>query len=139
MIKRKKPPNRERKTPVAKLRKTLWREFAAAVRERDHHICVTCGGPATQAGHFFSRGIASLWVDPRNVHAQCGRCNLFLHGNPGAYSKYIVDVYGVAELERLTKRASQVTKKWERFELEHLIRCLRDGGLLAYELAYYGD
>ena len=137
MIRRQRP-RRVRKSTVAALKRKLWRMFSAYVLERDQRVCFTCGREADQAGHFYSCRIASIWVDPKNVHGQCATCNLYLKGNPGAYAERIVRDYGPAELARLTHRANHVTKQWRRPELERLIDALRQGGA-AYECAYYSN
>lgn len=134
-----KRPNKQRKTSLAALKRKLGGPGGLVSRyvlERDRRVCVTCGAPADQAGHFYSRWIGSTWIDPKNLGAQCSRCNLFLHGNPGAFADYIVKTYGPAELERLTVRACRVTKKWEADELQRLIRAIQESGE-AFECAYY--
>ena len=129
-------PRKQRKTTVASLKRKLWKLFSAYVLERDKRVCFTCGNVADQAGHFYSTRIASTWIDPRNVHAQCARCNLYLHGNPGMYAERIRLDYGQDELERLSKRATQVIKQWRADELETFIEALKRGGA-DFEMAYY--
>lgn len=135
---RKSRPRKQRKTTLAALKRKLWRLFAAYVLERDGRRCFTCGGVGTQAGHFYSTRIASTWIDPKNVHAQCGRCNLFLHSNPGAYSDGIFRKYGPEELMRLTMRAMRVDKQWRAPEVESLIAAIQRSGA-DFELAYYAE
>ncbi len=135
-IARKSRPAKVRKTSVAKLKRKLWTLVARYVLDRDGRVCVTCGGVADQAGHFYSRGIASTWIDPKNLGAQCARCNLFLQGNPGAFASYIVFTYDRVELQRLTDRANRETKHWTADELERLIEAIKVGGA-EFEMAYY--
>lgn len=129
-------PRRQRRGTVAALKRKLWSLFSVYVLKRDNFVCFTCGRPANQAGHFYSRRIASIWIDPKNVHAQDSTCNFYLHGNPGAYAERIIRDYGPEELARLTHRANRVTKQWKREELEALIACLQRGGP-DFELRYY--
>jgi hypothetical protein len=137
---RKRRPRRVRKTTLAALKRKLWKLFAAYVLGRDQRICFTCGKPANQAGHFYSRRIASVWVDPKNVHAQCATCNLYLHGNPGAYAEAILNRYGSVELARLTQRANRVRKDWRADEIQLLIDAIRLGsGGEFYESVYFEE
>ncbi len=135
-IARKVRPAKVRRTSVAKLKRTLWKLVAKYVLERDGRVCVTCGEPANQAGHFYTRGIASTWIDPKNLGAQDTRCNLYLGGNPRPFVTHIVNTYGTVELERLTNRANRVQKHWRADELERLIAAIKRGGA-EFEMAYY--
>jgi 5-methylcytosine-specific restriction endonuclease McrA len=124
-----------RRSTVAALRRRLWALVAKYVRERDGNICVTCGKPGDQAGHFYSRRIPSLWIDPKNIGCQCSTCNLYMQGNPGSFADYIVTTYGPEELVRLTARA-QYQKQWRAPELEMLIEAIQVSGF-SFEAAYY--
>ncbi len=140
-IARNKRPAKKRKTSLAALKRKLWCLFAAYVRQRDTAqyggVCVTCRDEVgDQAGHFYSRRIASTWVDPKNVVLQGPKCNLFMQGNPGAFAEHILREYGAAELERLTLRANRVTKVWRADEVRKLIDAIRVSGE-AFEMAYY--
>lgn len=128
-------PRRQRKSTVAALRRKLWLLVAKYVRERDGHVCVTCGKPGDQAGHFFTRRIASTCYDPKNLGCQESTCNLFMQGNPGAFADYIVNTYGPEELVRLSARA-QYSKQWKAPELEMLIEAIKVSPH-SYECAYY--
>lgn len=136
-IARKSRPRKLRKTSVAALKRKLWALVARYVRDRDGDVCVTCGEPANQAGHFYSRSVSSTWVDPKNLGAQCPTCNLYLHGNPGAFAEYVANTYGQAELVRLTERA-RVIKHWRQDELEALIEAIRISPS-TFECAYYEE
>ncbi len=135
-IARKAAPRRKRKTSVAALKRKLWALVARYVLDRDKRVCYTCGGVADQAGHFVSRRIASLWIDPKNVAAQDARCNLYLHGNHTAFAKRLRAEYGDVELDRLHHRANSVTKQWRADELLALIDAIqRDPA--EFECLYY--
>ena len=93
------------------------------VRARDKR-CVTCGGPGQEAGHYKHNtersqqlGGNALWFDPRNVHAQCTRCNKWLSSNPVAYALYLEEKYGPGILQELNK-LWLTPKKWTREDIE---------------------
>jgi hypothetical protein len=130
-------PRKVRRSTVAALKRKLWALVSKYVRERDDHTCKTCPWPEVgdQAGHFYSRSIASTWIDPKNLAAQCARCNLQLHGNPGSFADYIVSTYGPEELVRLTIRARCI-KQWKAPELENLILAIQHSPA-HFESLYY--
>lgn len=134
-------PRRQRKSTVGALKRKLWSMFAAYVKSRDGNTCVTCGrdglaGQNWQAGHFIRQdGHAAVEYDPKNVHSQCGRCNLYERGNVAAHAEYIVSTYGAAELSRLMVR-SRLTHTWTAWELRDLIAAMERGGA-DYECLYY--
>ena len=91
------------KKAIAKRR--AWAEFSKFIRDRDKNICFTCGGTATQAGHFIHNvSMLALQFDERNVHAQCSYCNLYLHGNLAEYTLRIIDKYGREAVDELFER-----------------------------------
>ena len=66
--------------------------------------CISCGCTHARwnAGHYRSRGSAvHLSIEPTNVHKQCVRCNLELHGNLIEYRKGLVARYGVEYVEAI--------------------------------------
>ncbi len=140
MIRRKRP-RRERKTPLAQLKRELWGLFALYVKERDGGVCFTCGAPRLEgknhhAGHCIrAGGHASTKYDPKNVHAQCFSCNILRDGNTHEYVQRIIDRYGADEYRRMLQK-SRETKNWKRPEIEELIAALKRGGA-DYECAYY--
>ena len=85
--------------------------FNRYIRLRDAGLpCICCGQPmgegvhggAVDAGHYRSRGSAvHLSIEPTNVHKQCVRCNLELHGNLIEYRKGLVARYGVEYVEAI--------------------------------------
>jgi hypothetical protein len=140
-IRRKARPRKQRKSKVGALKRELWRLFAAAVKARDGAVCISCGtvgmeGANWHAGHFIRKdGHAAIEFDPKNVHSQCGRCNLHERGNAGAQALQILGRYGEAELRRLIER-SRVLHRWQAWELRDLIDAL-EKGMADYELLYY--
>lgn len=73
------------------------------VHVRDADLpCISCGCTHARwnAGHYRSRGSAvHLSIEPTNVHKQCVRCNLELHGNLIEYRKGLIARYGVEYVE----------------------------------------
>jgi 5-methylcytosine-specific restriction endonuclease McrA len=128
-VKRKKVPRRlrrERKTTLAQARRKLWEKFSSYVKERDGPTCFSCGaqnltGSNWHAGHLYrSAGHPLTRYDPRNVHSQCGACNIWRTGNTAAYAARFLDRYGIAEFNRLD-RLSRVQHQWRAPELRELL------------------
>jgi hypothetical protein len=132
-IKRNAKVRKKSKRPLRLVRDDVWALFAAYVKERDGNVCFSCGkgGLESQnwhAGHMFPSGNnAILRYEPKNVHSQCGRCNCFLSGNGAAYVAHFLEVYGLAELERINGMRGR-EKKWSRAELEEMGAALKRGG-----------
>jgi hypothetical protein len=141
MIRRRRKPRRERKSPLATVRRTLWRKFSAYVKERDGPVCFSCGkrdlaGQDWQAGHMFkSEGNARIRYSPLNVHSQCGRCNLWLRGNTAPYVDKFLRSYGLEQFQRLSALAGGI-KRWTRPEMEELIAAL-DAGPATFECLHF--
>lgn len=97
--------------PLPRLKKKLWKIFSEFIRRRDaDHAgmvkCFTCPRimhwKDSQAGHYVPQSIAlSLVFHEKNVHAQCGGCNLFKGGNPTIYAIELRKKYGETILEEL--------------------------------------
>lgn len=140
-IRRKARPRRQRKTTVGALKRQLWTLFAAYVKARDGNTCFTCGatdleGMNWHAGHGIRQGgHAAVQYDPKNVHSQCGACNVWKAGNVAEYVMRLVDRYGFEEFARLVNRSRQ-TKLWTAPELRELIAALGRGPA-EFECYYY--
>lgn len=107
-----KTPKRKSKTALIK---ELDRVFSIYIRKRDKGRCFTCGGKATDAGHYKRRGIMSLRWDKRNVNAQCRRCNHFESGKLDVYAVQLTRKYGwwiLEELEEKAKKTFSPTREW---------------------------
>ena len=120
-LKRKKLPS------LAKLKRRLDILFSQWIRRRDTvtdgmGVCITCCTVARlQAGHFIKRQhLATRW-DERNVHGQCPRCNLWLHGNEGEYCNILIKRYGQDVVDELM-RLKRTTVKMTRSDYEDLLR-----------------
>ena len=119
------------KKAIAK--RAAWREFSRWTRARDPK-CVTCGAPTTQAGHYVHNvSNTKLHFDPRNVHGQDARCNLYLSGNLNVYTLFMIDKYGrelVEEFLYLKNHRDELnkdkpTEAWYR-EIEAKYKKLND-------------
>jgi RNase P subunit RPR2 len=120
-----------KKKSVAHLKKLLWKEFSLYIRKRDSDwrgiaTCCTCGTQKPyqqmQAGHFLAGRHPSVLFREDNVHAQCPRCNIFLHSNPLKYFRFMQSKYGdevIEELERLDREMKQFTPTELQFLLLH--------------------
>lgn len=98
----------------------------AYVRARDRGIdCVSCNKPwedTFQAGHWLSRGARpELRFDLNNIHGQCVRCNMHLHGNPISYRYFLIQRIGLVAVEAL--EGPHPPAKWSVDEL----KAIRDG------------
>ncbi|MGP1500197.1 MAG: recombination protein NinG [Bergeyella cardium] len=97
-----------------------------AINEQGDFICISCGQlkPKNQcnAGHFFSRGnFGSVRFDLDNLHSQCIRCNMHLHGNLIAYRENLIKKIGVERFGQLEKLAYLRNFKHDRLMLIEII------------------
>ena len=111
-----KPLKRKNRAPRQILRDKAWRTFSKWIRNRDPN-CVTCGGKAENAGHFY-HGV--LDFDPMNINSQCVRCNKWLYGNLAIYSNYLLSKYGKKKFEELNARHYKALKGEYRTEQEYI-------------------
>jgi len=49
-----------------------------------------------------------LDFDPQNIHPQCARCNLRLHGKLGVYGERLIQEHGPDAIKRLRLGANEV-------------------------------
>ena len=117
---------------VKKLKKQVGDIFSQYVRMRDclkttgtltHCKCITCTKllelKEAQAGHFVDRRHSATLFDETNVHAQCGRCNVYLDGEILKYRREIIRLYGEGYDVQLEEKAIE-TKKFTIAELEEM-------------------
>ena len=117
-----------------------WYWFSIEVRTRDvetHGVCISCGKPITvdtaQAGHFIAASVGGrdLLFDPRNVNAECGRCNAFDEGHLLGYERRLDERYGKGTAQGLKDRYWQYKesqtplKDWKGSEYADMIRSLK--------------
>ena len=106
--------------------------FSKFIRERDNYICVTCGKPGNDAGHFEKRSHRATRWDIRNVNCQCRSCNSYLGGNLIEYAIYLQRKYGsgvIIELNAKSKEIFQPTRSWLLEQIEIYKKKLRELGL----------
>lgn len=107
---------------VRQLIKELDTWFSRFVRDRDRYICVTCGRPGNEAGHYIKRGVMSLRWDEVNVHCQCTRCNKYLSGNLDQYALYLTRKHGpyiLEQLEAIAQKKVKPDRLWMEMKIEH--------------------
>lgn len=114
-------------------RATLIRQadriFSLYVRRKDSVAntarCVTCGKrdhyKAMQNGHYISRRVMRVRFDIRNAHVQCPRCNMELGGNMKAYNLFMLEKYGLVEVESL-KKLAKTGGKVTTVELNEIVK-----------------
>lgn len=91
--------------------------------------CISCSVPTpfdgSHGGHFIPTTYAATRFDENNIHHQCVRCNLFLHGNQLEYMVSMEKRYGREFVDDLMQRSRQ-PKKWTPIELEELIAVYKE-------------
>jgi hypothetical protein len=110
-----------------------WKLFSEIVRAKGckngYGNCVTCGVrkhfSELQAGHFIPGRHNSVLFEWDNVHPQCMKCNVFLHGNLLAYRDYMVKMYGEKTIEALREQ-DQKHVQFKTYQLEALYEELKD-------------
>jgi len=123
----------KKKTKTAQQLKTEFKKvFNRYVRRRDtqpngYGACCSCGKvfsfEGLEAGHYI-HNCSALRYDERNVHAQCGGCNKWKHGNSTGYALFLVREYGPLILEEFHD-ARTTRKIWRRNELLELLDIYR--------------
>jgi hypothetical protein len=100
--------------------------FNKWIRNRDQDLtCITCGRYKIEhACHFYPAGkVTALRFNEDNVAGGCRQCNFYGHGELALFRLKLKQRIGeerLAELDRIA--LEQKTKKYEREELEELIK-----------------
>lgn len=113
--------------------------FNTYIRLRDKGgVCISCQEPLKEgyhAGHFFPTTKQYLRFNEDNVHGQCIRCNMHLHGNATKYAYYLPKKIGWERFEDLHATAN-IEMKLSIPEIKELIikykektKLLKDGNL----------
>jgi hypothetical protein len=118
---------------IPKLKKKVWTLFSLYIRHKYSKNgmcqCFTCYVvkpiKEMQAGHFVSRMYGATFIDERNVHPQCSKCNILLKSNPDAYALNLQRKYGNDIIEILHKK-SRKPFKFDRNELLKSIEELKE-------------
>lgn len=117
---------------LSKLLDTAQVVVNAFVRDRDKlndagdFRCISCrrvkDKSQCNAGHYFSRGnYGSVRFDLDNIHSQCVKCNLHLHGNLIPYGVNLKKKIGIERYEKLEIMAHLPNFKHDRFILIDII------------------
>lgn len=123
-----------RKQSIKTLKAKAWKLFSEYIRRRDsdengYGKCCTCGKKIHwsegDAGHWISRVHSSTFFEETNVHLQCRYDNRYRNGAPEEYVKFMIDQYGIDELERLRLLKHQ-QKKFTTRDLESFIELLKE-------------
>ena len=111
---------------INNLVKKLDHEFSIYIRNRDNHICFTCGKQLekseSQCGHYQSRVHKNTRWDEDNCRCQCVSCNVFKKGNYPKFSLNLVKKHGIGILEDLELRARQpfkLSRSWLSEQIEY--------------------
>lgn len=108
-----------RKPSLKSLKAKAWKYFSEWVRrryadKRGFVICVSCGAKThwttANSGHFLHGHSKPTFLDIRNVHVQCIRCNLYLSGNLVEYAAFMKNKYGWETIDALRELSHQVVK-----------------------------
>jgi len=112
--------------PLPKLMQKAQRIFNSYIRKRDQDKpCITCGKYKIEhACHFYSAGhYSALRFNEDNVHGGCLQCNYFKHVSGNEYRRNLAKRIGDQRVLLLDATATrQRVKKWQRFELEEIIK-----------------
>lgn len=112
--------NFEKLKTVTKLKKAIWRMFSEKIKERDtkngYFTCFSCRKylPVDKynAGHYKHGDNVGTWIHPKNVHAQCATCNLYMNGNRDNYALWLEKTYGFGILQELDKAYHSNPQTW---------------------------
>lgn len=119
------------KNPIVVLRNKAWALMSEWIRRRwsdkdGNVVCITCGKKIhwkkAHASHYKH---GRLDFDEININPSCSKCNVFLHGNLGNYTIFLVEKYGLDVVNDLCRRAN-VVHKYSRQELEDIIKDLKE-------------
>jgi len=116
----------------------VWKVFSLFIRTRDaikttktldEAICITCDKrypiKNLHAGHFIPGRHNSILFDERNVHAQCGVCNMWRKGNTVKYFRKMQQMYGDDVINELEKKDTE-TKQFKQHDLVDLLETYKN-------------
>ncbi len=125
-----KKTTRVKKINLVQLKKDVWKVLSVAVRLRDadNHgqvECISCGYKGyyikdkIQAGHFFqARNYPAVRYNLDNIHGQCSKCNLALHGNVYRYYLKLKQKIGQKRIDEVNQKADEGLKITVDYMLE---------------------
>jgi len=133
-MKKKTTATRVKKINLAQLKKDVWKIVSIAVRLRDadNHgqvECISCNYKGyyirdkIQAGHFFqSRNYPNIRYNFDNIHGQCAKCNMGLHGNIYRYYMKLKGKIGQKKIDVLDNTGNNSVK----ITIEYLLKVKED-------------
>ena len=109
------------------LAREAWKLCATYIKIRDDWRCYTCGkqafhSPTINAGHLFPDTHSNTRYDSLNIHAQCVRCNKYLHGNLHKYIIRFLNDFGLPAYEYLSVRSCKPYKYTKETLLDVQVR-----------------
>ena len=121
----------KKQNSVSYLKKKLWEKVSLYIRLRDSDddnfcVCCTCGirkhyKDNIQAGHYVPSGSSSFHrYNEKNIHSQCGMCNVVRWWNLIEYRPFMIKKYGLEYTEWLYETRNEIIKLWS-MELKELI------------------
>lgn len=114
------------KSDRKKLVKRLDDVFSSYIRNRDNHVCVTCGSQLNSTcGHLFSRVNYSTRWDEDNAFCQCAGCNYRHEFEPYPFFKFYIKKFGQKKLDEMDFKHRQV-KKFSNSDLKDMIDLYKD-------------
>ena len=108
-----------RKKTQAQLKKILDKIYSQYIRKSSSNQkglarCYTCGKEAhwqeLQCGHFIPRSSLATRFMEENTKPQCVGCNVFGSGKPVVFAQRLQEEYGKGIVEKLYKKAREITK-----------------------------
>lgn len=102
--------------------------FSKMIRERDGK-CVFCrqSDKKLENSHFWGRGDKIHRFDPNNCDTLCFSCHMEHEGNKqGYYRNFKIKQLGKDLYEKMERKHYQCTKKYGKWEKEHLYKILKE-------------
>ena len=102
--------------------------FSRFIRLRDSDEngigkCCTCGAikevKNMDCGHFIGRQHMQTRFSTMNAHVQCKRCNGFEEGRKAQYKEFLIEKYGIINVNLLEVQGYK-TKKYSAFEMKEI-------------------
>ncbi len=115
---------RKKKSPLKKLKETLWKLCREIQIKRHGRTCYTCGAKNLQGsnchlGHFIPSSVCSteLRYDLFNLRPQCYHCNINLSGNWIEYEKHLTkDGIDTAQLKDRNEKTKGLQYREDWYE-----------------------
>lgn len=119
-----------KKLPKLKNRKKLaWSVASEWTRRKwadknGYVTCITCGAKIhwkeANASHWKHGHSKKSFLMEENLNPSCVRCNMYLSGNLGEYTLWLINKYGHDTIDKIQKASKEIWKP-SRQEIEDLI------------------